>query len=176
MKVGDIPVKSEERVKRQKKPAWYKASQENKEQFTVDLEERLFSLLRPDSRQCMDPNCKDVSHSQERDSHVLDILISVIESSHKCIPLSGGGKLSNDPTKSCPVTEAVPGWKDEVESKKQDSLFWHAVWRSEGSPHQGDLFNFMKSSRKKSDLLRAQKLLEASENGSMDLLREMKKS
>ena len=186
LKVGDIPVKSEERVKRQKKPAWYKASQENKEQFTVDLEERLSSLLRPDTLQCMDSNCKDVSHSQERDSHVLDILISVIESSHTCIPISGGGKLSNDPTKSCPVTEAVPGWKDEVESRKQDSLFWHAVWRSAGSPHQGDLFNFMKSSRniyhyvvrkvkKKSDLLRAQKLLEASENGSMDLLREMKR-
>ena len=150
------------------------------------MDERLSCLLQPDSHQCLDCNCNDVSHSKERDSHVLDILISLIESSHTCIPLSGGGGIANDPSKSCPVTEAVPGWKDEVEARKQDSLFWHALWRSAGSPHQGDLFNSMKNSRniyhyivrkvkKKSDLIRAHKLLEASENGSMDLLREMKR-
>lgn len=102
------------------------------------------------------------------------------------IPLSGGQSRKSDPSKSCPVTETVPGWKEEVESKKQDSLFWHAVWRSAASPKEGPLFHFMKSSRnlyhyvvrkvkKRSNLIRAQKLLEASENGSIDLLKEMKK-
>ena len=142
--------------------------------------------VEPESLHCRDPHCQDNLHSEERDSHVLNILISVIESTHTCIPLTTSRSKPADPRKSCPVTEAIPGWKDEVEPKRQDSLFWHSVWRSAGSPRQGDLFEFMKHSRniyhysvrkikKQSELIRAQKLLEASESGSMDLLAEMKK-
>ena len=111
----------------------------------------------------------------------------MIESSHTCIPLSGGPRGSgSDPSRSCPVREAVPGWKDEVEPKRQDALFWHAVWRSAGSPREGPLHHFMKTTRnlyhyvirkvkRKANSIRAQKLLEASEKGNIDLLKEMKK-
>ena len=186
--MGKIPIKSKKVPHKSRKPAWFKASQDDKDQYTSDLHERLCNLDQPVSLDCQNPNCKDASHTQDRDSYVLDILTSVIESSHSCIPLTGGsrGSFSPDPSRSCPVKEGVPGWKDEVEPQRQESLFWHAVWRSAGSPKEGPLHHSMKTSRnlyhylirkvkKRSEVIRAQKLLEASENGSTDLLREMKK-
>ena len=188
LKVGEIPIKSKKVPHKSRKPAWFKASQDDKDQYTSDLHERLCNLDQPVSLDCQNPNCKDASHTQDRDSYVLDILTSVIESSHSCIPLTGGsrGSFSPDPSRSCPVKEGVPGWKDEVEPQRQESLFWHAVWRSAGSPKEGPLHHSMKTSRnlyhylirkvkKRSEVIRAQKLLEASENGSTDLPKEMKK-
>ena len=66
LNVGNIPVKSKEEVTRCKKPAWYKATQENKDQFTSDLD-RMSCLLQPDTLHCLDSNCSDATHSRERD-------------------------------------------------------------------------------------------------------------
>ena len=184
--LGSIPMKTKSEEVKPKKPAWYKADQLDKDKYTRDLQDRLSCLDSPDSLQCTNCQCEDPDHSADRDSHVLDILTAMIESSHVCIPLSGGRKTRTDPSKSCHVSQSVPGWKDQVESFKQDSIFWHAVWSSAGSPKLGGLFEMMKKSRnvyhyvirkvkKESDLIRAQKLLEASESGSVNLLLEMKK-
>ena len=95
---------------------------------------------------CADSFCEDVSHSEERDGLVLDILSAVIETSHSCIPLSGGESSSPDPKKSCTVSQAIPGWKDDVEPMRQESLFWHSAWRSAGQPRNG-LHEVMKKTR-----------------------------
>ena len=95
--VGSIPVKSQEKLTKVKKPAWYKARSEDKDEFTSDLHDRLSALLEPESLHCTDPHCQDVSHSEERDSHGLDILISLIESTHKCIPLNSSSSKPADP-------------------------------------------------------------------------------
>ena len=170
-----------------KKPAWYKADQNDRDRYTCDLNKRLSSLTLPDSLQCYNPQCHHSSHSEERDSLVLDILTSVIEASHECIPMSsGGGSRAADPRKSCHVTAAVPGWKDQVKPYQEDSIFWHELWRSAGRPRHGGLFEIMKKTRnvyhyavrkikKQADLIRAQKLLDAAEAGNADLLNEMKK-
>ena len=186
LNLGLIPVKINLEEIKPKKPAWYKADQMDKDKYTKDLQGRLSTLIPPNSLQCNNSHCQDQEHSADRDSYVLDILTAVIESSHTCIPLSGGGKSRADPAKSCHVTQSVPGWKDRVDSFKQDSIFWHSVWSSAGSPKQGGLFEIMKKSRnvyhyvvrkvkKEADLIRAQKLLEAAESGSVNLLLEMKK-
>ena len=115
LNLGNIPKREDSKGVRAKKPAWYKADQNQRDMFTSDLDVRLSSLNTPDSLQCCDPLCQDPSHSEERDSHVLDIQTSVIESTHSCIPLSGGGNCgAADALKSCHVTAAVPGWRDEV--------------------------------------------------------------
>ena len=105
----------------------------------------------------------------------------MIEASHSCIPKSGGGSRSKvDSTKNCPVTTAVPGWKDQVRQFRSDSLFWHSVWLSAGRPTVGVLYEIMKKTRnsyhyavrkvkKKADLIRAEKLLESSLSGDVDL-------
>ena len=187
LNLGIIPKREESKDTKVKKPSWYKADQMDRDNFTCDLETRLSALNLPSSLKCCDTECQDVCHSEERDSHVLDILTSVIEASHHCIPMSGGGKSkAADPRKSCNVTAAVPGWKEQVKPYQEDSIFWHAIWRSAGRPNQGGLFEIMKKARnayhyavrrikKQADLIRAQRLLEAAESGSADLLREMKK-
>ena len=73
-----------------------------------------------------------------------------IESSHTCIRLTGGsrGSFSPDLSRSCPVKGGVPCWKNEVEPQRQESLFWHAEWRSAGSPKEGPLHHSMKTSIK----------------------------
>ena len=85
----------------------------------------------------MNTLCEVSAHSEDRDSHVLDILTALIETRNSCIPLSGGKHFPPDPKKTCPVAEAVPGWKEEVEPLRQESVFWHSVWRSAGRPFNG---------------------------------------
>ena len=98
--------------------------------------------------------------------------------------MSGGGKPKGDGVQS--VQKKIPGWTELVEPKRQDALFWHAIWVQAGRPKRGELRNVMAHSRNKfhyavrsvrrqEDTLRAKKLLEVSQSGSVDLLAEMKK-
>ena len=108
---------------------------------------------------------------------------NVIEASHQCIPMSGGIKSSRP---ECTVEQSIPGWREIVEPYKKDAAFWHGVWRSADRPAHGELRNIMIRTRnqyhyairrvkKMSNSLRARRLLEASENSSCELLKEMKK-
>ena len=114
------------------------------------------------------------------------MMSSVIESSHANIPMSGGKKYHPDLNRSCPVEENIPGWKEVVHPYRKDAAFWHGVWESAGRPDRGVLRDIMVRTRnqfhyavrrvkKMSKSIRARKLLEAGENGSVDLLAEMKK-
>ena len=185
--VGDVPAQDKIRGTKPRQPAWYKAEEKDRDRYTGLLHDRLVELPVPHSLACTDPLCTDEHHSQERDIFVLDIMSSVIEVTHQTIPMSGGGKSKSwDPNKSCPIEENIPGWNDEVEPYKQDAVFWHSVWQSAGRPTRGRLKDIMASTRNKyhhairrvkkmANAIRAQKLLEASETSSVDLLKEMKK-
>ena len=98
----------------------------------------------------------------------------------------GGKKMMNDPNKHCPIEKSIPGWHDEVSPYRKDAAFWHSVWQSAGRPQIGALKNIMTRTRnqyhyavrrvkKMASAIQAQKLLEASDTGSMNLLKEMKK-
>ena len=117
---------------------------------------------------------------------MLNILSAIIETSHTVIPLSGGGKQKLDPDKNCPVGKAIPGWREQVEPYREDSMFWHAIWQSAERPNKGVLYDIMARTRnlyhykvrkvkKQADQIRATKLLEAAQKGDLDLLKEMKK-
>ena len=93
--------------------------------FRSDLDVRLGSLTPPASLSCSDPLYQDTSHTEERDSYVLDVMSNLIEVSHLTIPLSGGGKLKQG--NKCSITENIPGWEVEVEPFKQDAVFWHSI-------------------------------------------------
>lgn len=131
---------------------------------------------------CADLNCRDPEHSSERDSLVLDILMNMIEASHRNIPIVGGKtvKLGNRGQSG-----SIPGWKEQVQPFQDEARFWHSVWRSAGRPSQGALHAIMdgarnryhysiRRARKTSELVRAKKLFESSEAGCMNLLQEMK--
>ena len=183
LNLGRLPLQSRTRPRVQKRPAWCKAEQSQTDEYTRSVHEKLLQLQVPESVDCSDPHCQDRQHTVERDSLVIDVMSCVIETTHQCIPMSGGRRSSKP---DCPVDMAIPGWREEVEPYKQDAVFWHAVWQSAGRPSQGGLKQFMTSTRnqyhyairrvkKMASSLRARKLLEASEAGPCELLNEMKK-
>ena len=79
--VGKVPLMTQcnERVPR--RPAWYKAEQEHLDAYTATLQTKLSTAAIPESLHCLDPNCKDEQHSQERDKYILDLLSAIIETS-----------------------------------------------------------------------------------------------
>ena len=129
--LGNLPVIKKIKAVNPKKPAWYKAEETHREEFTRSVHDRLSILKVPESLNCEDPHCQHGEHSDERDSLVIDIMSSVIESSHQCIPMSGG-RRSTKP--ECPVEQAIPGWREMVKPYKKDAVFWHDVWQSADRP------------------------------------------
>ena len=128
-----------------------------------------------------------MSHSSERDSLVLDIFRSVIETSHSTIPMAGRRRaiIKSKPGTRRSQAGSVPGWNEEVEPFREEALFLHAIWVNVGRPNKGDLHILRARSRnpyhyavrraeKHSDLTKAKKLFEASLTSEMDLLKEMK--
>jgi hypothetical protein len=114
---------------------------------------------------------------------MLDILCSVVESSHSVLPMAGGGGV---PNKSGVTPGSVPGWLEEVEPYRKDAGFWYGVWKSAGKPNKVDLHVAMARSRnlyhfavrranRNADLVKAKKLFEASLEGDIQLVAEMKK-
>ena len=119
-----------------KRPAWSKATADQKDAYKQNLEERLVQLQHHAEQiqclGCQDMHCKDSSHSELRDGHMLDILTAIIETSHLTLPMYGG----------CWVGEKrpgvnVPGWTREVKPYKDDSIYWGDLWKSAGRPNTG---------------------------------------
>ena len=113
---------------------------------------------------------------------VLDMLSSVIDTSHTTIPMVAGRKEAVRP--DCGT---MPGWHELVAPAQKDTKFWHSVWQSAGRPTEGELFRIKQRTRAKyhmaikrvrrmADKIKSQKLFEAAMEGSLDLLNEMKKS
>ena len=83
------------------------------------------SLESPECLNCSDPHCKNESHSEERDGHMLDIMGALIECSHEFIPM-GGGKGDKE------YRQVIPGWKEMVEPHREKAVLWHSIWQSCG--------------------------------------------
>ena len=72
-------------------PAWDSATAEEKAAYTRELHQRLQAVQCPQSMLlCKDPLCEDASHSEMRDSAVLDILLALVETAYTSLPLTGG--------------------------------------------------------------------------------------
>ena len=138
------------------------------------------------SMSCEDPHCGDPDHSSDRDSVVLDILCSVVESSHSVIPMAGGSKTCTGRSKSGLKSVSVPGWDKEVQPFQEDARFWHAIWISAGKPNKGDLHTAMARSRnqlhyavmrtcRSEELQQSNNLFHASLTCDFELIKEMKK-
>ena len=179
IRVDDIHVKQQQdKSARSSHPAWYKATDDDIDNYTAMLQERLWNMESPEILACNDVNCSDPQHRQDRDSHVLDLLVAMIESSHGAIPLTKPFQDSQKKVKN------IPGWKEHVEPFRSDALFWHSVWLRSGKPNSGELHRVMCWSRNKfhyavrklrriSHNVRAEELLEASEAGDIELMKAM---
>ena len=178
--MGAIRAKPNRRVEpKPRRPDWYKATQDHIAEYTEILDDKLNEIMFPESIFCTDTSCTDQQHQQDRDSHVLSVLTSMVESSYTAIPLTKRARARD-------TAPSIPGWKVHVEPFRQDALFWHSVWLSAGNPNHGQLHQLMCWSRNKyhfairklknnAETAKAQALLEASEENDIDLLAEMKK-
>ena len=162
------------------KPNWRKAEQEDIDEYTVVLNEKLSDLSLPQSFHCKDVTCKIPYHSEDRDSHAIDILTKIIEASFECIPVTKSWS-KNDKSKQ----QRLPGWKENVLPFKKDSLFWHSIWLSMGKPNSGGAFDVMRHTRnkyhyavrrakKEANRLKSVALGEAAASGNLALFKEMK--
>ena len=184
LNVGEIPTKKKVITALPRKPAWHKATEEILTEYKADLQQKLEHSHVPGSLSCVDPKCGDPAHTEDRDSLMLDVLCSVVESSHTVIPLAGGSRGGGQ-NKSGLTSGCVPGWEEEVKSFQEEARFWHAAWQSNGRPNRGDLHTAMARSRnqyhyavrrasKSVEQHKAKSLFQAALAGDMDLIKEMK--
>ena len=186
LSIGSLPTRKPSSQSIPKRPAWYKAAEAEINSYTYRLHEKLADIAPPPELDCHDPHCIEAEHLQARDSYLLDILIAMIETSHETIPMGGGRRMKWNPDKNCEVESALPGWRNDLEPLRQDSLFWHFMWNQSGKPNTGQLYEVMKYVRNKyhyavhkakklANSMRAQKLFEQAQAGDIDLLKEMKR-
>ena len=143
VELGSIPERVQQpTLPRPRKPAWYKANIEQKNEYTALLEQKLAGIPLPASLSCDSPCCSIKEHASNHDSHVMDLMCAILETSHQCIPLSAKSRSGSK-------KENLPGWKENVAPAKKDSLFWHSVWMSAGRPNRGELYNVICWARNK---------------------------
>ena len=129
---------SKEKPVRARRPAWFKASEEEKHLYTPLLDEKLQNILKPDELKCSDVKCEHVHPTEARDKHVLDV-VAAIEASHQSIPMQG--------TMGEPRKKTKPDWKEKVKPQRTDTMFCHRVWKCADRPNTGNIFDQMKDSQ-----------------------------
>ena len=111
-------------------PAWDRATPEELHGYTAALHEKLQTVKCPGSLlYCKDPSCEDPRHTEQRDSVVLDLLLSVVETSYTTLPLTGrAGSRQGD------GRDIIPGWSTEVEPHRRENNFCYRAWLAAGKP------------------------------------------
>ena len=77
--VGILPLNKVSYNKNIRKPAWYKAENEQIDEYTLHLSDNLRRLQVPSCLNCVNVNCEDKSHSDIRDGYMLDLLCNIEE-------------------------------------------------------------------------------------------------
>ena len=144
LNLGSLPVRKKLAEKIPRKPSWPKASEEDAQEYTSTLQARLEALRVPQNLFCSNPNCIDQQHSHDRDSFTLDILMSLVETTHTTLPMCGGRRVGHQTESGC---RALPGWLEEVEPYREESRYWHRVWLREGRPNNNWLHATMVKKR-----------------------------
>ena len=158
------------------KIAWYKAKEEEKQQYSTDLRVMLEDVLLRDSViECDNLTCTSENHKSAIDNFCSNIIQACFEADQ------------NIPRTKPPKKSAVAGWTDDVEPVRQISIFWHNVWVDCGRPGQGavadvrrltrrNYHNAVKTCLKNQKAMQRQRLGElASKKGSRPIFDELKK-
>ena len=163
-----IPHKFEERT------CWRKSGLNDIDTYKLNLDYILSTLNVPfDCIKCDDYLCTNTKHHDDV-QYFHDRIISACTQAATDIPKTS--QSSN-----------ILGWNMHVEESKKTSLFWHNLWRINGSPKQGTIADIMRRTRAKyhyairyvkrmSETLKKQAMARAiSENNSRELWQEVKK-
>ena len=155
--------------------AWHRLSENEISIYKHNLDRLLHTLPKTDLMSCCGLQCSDEKHKQQIDT-LCDSLVKVCLEANNCLP-----KVSNKKSKR------MPGWNDIVKPYRDECQFWFQLWCNNGKPHNGDIFQQMKSSKKQymyairrckrqESQLRYQKMaVSIADNNSRDLFKELKR-
>ena len=114
----------------QPKVIWDKATDSDINNYKTNLDAKLKTLGNYDSCfNCNDLNCSNNNHNKSIDEITTNLIEYTIEAAFDTLPTSQSNER--------PKGKCIPGWKENIEPLKQDTLFWHSLWRSCGSPQHG---------------------------------------
>ena len=122
--------------KLEKRTCWRKSGLNDIDTYKLNLDYIISTLNVPfDYIQCDDYLCTNIKHHDDI-QYFFDHIISAWIQTATDIP-----KTSQSPN--------IPGWNMHVEESKKTSLFWHDLWRINGSPRQGTIADIMRRTRAK---------------------------
>ena len=162
------------------KPSWKSSTEEQKDQYKHQLDEKLDHIFIPSCvLLCKDVKCRSKEHCDSVDKLAIDVLETVqltAEESLSCPGGSAGNRSAHKP---------VPGWNESVKPYRDTAYFWHQIWLSCGRPINNDVHRIMKrtkniyhyqfrKNKKAEDIVKKNKLLDACLNGGGDVFKEIK--
>ena len=144
------------------------------------LDDKLKKLEKSEGVNCDNPNWTEEFHMNEIDNNILDVIMSIVESSYRCIPIVG-----NDDRIHC-KRKKLANYNEEVKPFRTDTIYWHAQWVKEGRVHEGWMYDIMVRKRKdyhravnsclnNANRLKAKAALEKAQNKDSCLIKELKK-
>ena len=161
------------------KPSWKSASNQQKEEYKMMLENRLNSIVIPTMlSECEDVHCQDPVPKKALEWLAAELLEGVQDSAEATLPVP---KTSESNGK-----KPTPGFQTKVKTFKDTAYFWHQVWKSASSPINCQLYWIMKRTRNRyhfefkkcqraENIIKKSNLLDACLNGPGDLFKEIKK-
>ena len=134
-----ITVKSvEPNHNKSNKIAWHKVDHNDIVDYKDVMDNIIDDLeLNEELVECDNVNCTNVSHHAAINSLCADIIDICLESGDACFP------------KSYPQLGRIPKWRDDVKPLRDESLFWHNIWKDAGRPPTGVLAMIMRRTRAK---------------------------
>ena len=75
---------------------------------------------------CDNPKCTEDFHMNEIDNNVLDVVMSIVESSYHCIPIFGKDERIQSSKRN------MMPYYNEVKLFKTDTIYCHDQWVKEG--------------------------------------------
>jgi len=118
------------------KPLWSKASDNQVSQYKSQLSKLVNDITIPsEAIECTDFMC--MKHCNDIQKYHDDLISCCLKASEASIPMSKPAKLCHK----------VPGWNDHVKSHRDTAMFWHGMWKDNGSPNSGIIFDIRRKTR-----------------------------
>jgi hypothetical protein len=134
----DVKQDGEEHVDGRSRVLWSKATEDENLNYKTCLDRLLQNINIPATvTRCNNVNC--TIHRAEIDQLYEDIVAACLESSSECIPSSVFKEKVG----------TIPGWNEFVSRDRDTAMFWHRLWKSAGSPHNGYIADIRKTTRAK---------------------------
>ena len=120
------------------KPLWSVASDVDIDKYKLLLDCYLNSIHVPvESLECCDFNCTNVEHYNALQLFFNDLVQCCIKATDNSIPMS----------KQRAKQHIMPGWNHELSIAREQSLFWHNIWKECDKPQAGQIVTIMRYTR-----------------------------